>query len=156
VTKRRQEQLASLVEGFAASLFVTRVADPRLQMVNVTRSRVSADLKSAVIFYSILGGCPGGAPPPETQAALDKASGFVRSSMAKRLSLKTAPRVRFVYDRNPDHAQRIQSILSSGGFARDEAPAGGSADEGPPAAAPEGGSAAAPPQGPPLSGGPDA
>ncbi|MDR2200187.1 MAG: 30S ribosome-binding factor RbfA [Deltaproteobacteria bacterium] len=124
MTRKRQEQLGSMVEAFTARLFLTRAADPRLRLVNVTRSRVSADLKSAAVFYSILGEA-GDAPPKEIRGALDKAAGFVRSSMAKELSLKTAPKLRFVYDRNPGHAQRIQDLLKSVG-----ASGGNPADDG--------------------------
>ncbi|MDR2338704.1 MAG: 30S ribosome-binding factor RbfA [Deltaproteobacteria bacterium] len=129
--RKRQEQMASLVEGFVANLFVTKVSDPRLKLVNVTRSKVSADLRSVAVFYSILGGGQEEAPPKDVEKALASATGFIRSSMAKELSLRSVPTLRFVFDRNPGHAQRIQEILSSEGIPAPGAgdPPGGGDDE---------------------------
>ncbi|MDR2405169.1 MAG: 30S ribosome-binding factor RbfA [Deltaproteobacteria bacterium] len=110
---KRQDKLASLLEGFVANLLLTRAADPRLQKVNITRSKLSPDLKSATIFYSVLGLEPLEDAPDDLEKALQKATGFIRSQIALELKLRAVPKVRFIFDRNPGHAQRISELLES-------------------------------------------
>jgi ribosome-binding factor A len=113
MNRKRKEQLSSVLEEYVANLFVKKISDPRLTKVNVTRTKVSEDLKSLTIFYSILGqSCPDGAPK-ETIKALTNATGFIRSKLAADLNLRATPKIRFVFDKNPDHAQRIIEILET-------------------------------------------
>ena len=46
-----------------------------------------------------------------TKAAFEKAKGRIRSLLAKRLSWRVAPELRFILDTSVDEAQRIASAL---------------------------------------------
>jgi ribosome-binding factor A len=130
MNRKRQEQMASLLEGFVADLFVRRASDPRLREVVVTRSKISADLRNATVYYSVLGSGARAEAPPGVSLALEGAMGFIRSAMASGLPLRAVPRLRFVFDRNPAHAQAIQEILASEAApAAGPAPAAGGAPE---------------------------
>ena len=78
-----------------------------LRSVSIMDVEVTRDLSLARVYLFV---------PEERQeevrAALDRANGFLRSSVAKRIRLRHAPELRFSFDGSLDRAQRIESILS--------------------------------------------
>jgi ribosome-binding factor A len=108
--ERRLRKAASVIGDFVSNLFVTRVSDPRLRALTVTRAKVSHDMRRAYIFYSVIGG---EAEKADVAKALGKAAGFVRASLAEGLSLRFTPEVVFLFDKNPGYAQRVMDILAT-------------------------------------------
>ncbi|MDR3155378.1 MAG: 30S ribosome-binding factor RbfA, partial [Deltaproteobacteria bacterium] len=110
MSERRLQKAASVIGDFVSSLFVTRVSDPRLRPISVTRAKVSADMRKAYIYYSVMGGDE---EREAAEKALLKAKGFVRASLGSGLSLRHTPEVSFIFDRNPAYAQKVMEILGS-------------------------------------------
>jgi ribosome-binding factor A len=71
---------------------------------------MTADLKRAVVLYSLLGGDE---DRMAARKALDRASGFVRSAVGETLGLKFTPEIKFEFDRNLEHARRMTDLLNS-------------------------------------------
>jgi len=69
---------------------------------------MSLDLKSARIYYSVLGD---EAKREEAGKALSRARGFIRRQLGPRLDLKSIPELRFIYDDTLDRGMRIESLL---------------------------------------------
>jgi ribosome-binding factor A len=99
-----------LLKEAVAELLLRKSKDPRLQAVNITGVKMTADLKKALVHYSVLGGDEVKAA---TQAALVKAAGFVRASVGEKLGLKHTPEIRFEFDRNLEYAQHMVEILNT-------------------------------------------
>lgn len=110
MSQRRLEKMNELLKETIAGLLLTKSKDPRLAAVNVTGVKVTADLKKAVVHYSVLGG---EAEKQAVKAALDKARGFVRAAVGEGLCLKYAPEIKFEFDRNLEYAQHINEVLKS-------------------------------------------
>lgn len=83
--------------------------DPALSglTLTVTEVRVSPDLKNATAFVVPLGG----EGLDDAVAALNRASGYVRSQIAHEVVLRHVPRIAFAADRSFDQAERIDDIL---------------------------------------------
>lgn len=83
--------------------------DPILNSVPITVSEVrcGADLKLATVYVLPLGG----QNTEEVIAALSRAGAYLRSQVAKELTLKYTPGLRFVADHTFDEATRIDSVL---------------------------------------------
>jgi ribosome-binding factor A len=120
MTQRRLEKMNELLKETIAVLLLQKSKDPRLRRVNVTAVNVTADLKRAVILYSLLGGDEEKA---EARKALDRAAGFVRAAVGETLKLKYTPEIKFEFDRNLEYAQHMTEILNS--LNRDQARAAG-------------------------------
>ena len=89
-----------------ASILLFEVSDPRLNDVTITGCEVSFDRSVCNVFYT--------ADPKryeDVAAAFAKAGGRIRSLMAKKLSWRVAPELRFMLDDSIDEAERIDAAL---------------------------------------------
>lgn len=105
---KRADRVGDLMRSEIAELLLRRVKDPRIGFVTVTGVKVSADLRHATVFVSLL---EEGGPAAETIAALDRAAGFIRAEMGRRMRLKFTPELVFRQDTTPNQAARIEAIL---------------------------------------------
>lgn len=106
--KVRPERVAHLMRREVADILST-LRDPRItHWVSVTDVEVTTDLTLARIYVSILAG-----EPERTQSltALERATGFIRRTLAPRLGLREVPEIRFVLDRSIEAGARVDELL---------------------------------------------
>jgi ribosome-binding factor A len=106
----RVRRYAERIKELVASALRKQVKDPRLGMVTITDSRITADLREATLYYTVLGDP---AEQAATTAALASANGLLRSIVGKRLGLRFAPTLTFVTDEVPEHANHIEELLAA-------------------------------------------
>lgn len=96
------------------------VSDPVLETVAVTvpEVRVSPDLKHATVYVMPLGG----RHADEVVAALDHHARYLRGQLARRVTLKFMPDLRFEIDRTFDAADHVDRLLRTPEVARDLGP----------------------------------
>ena len=90
-----------------AQTLLFEISDPRLDLVTVTGCEVSYDRSVCNVYYT--------AEPEryeEVAEAFKAASGRIRSIMARELSWRVAPELRFMLDKSVDEAERISSALA--------------------------------------------
>ncbi len=104
---RKNRVDASFTEEVAQIL--REIKDPRVSgvMITVMKSDVSADLKFAKVYYSVLGECD----DKELAKGLKSAAPFIRSQIAQRLNLRITPEITFVRDEGVKHGAEIERIL---------------------------------------------
>jgi ribosome-binding factor A len=83
--------------------------DPRIGFVTVTGVETSADLRSARVFVSVLGGEE---ELDEAMAGLASARGFLQSQVGAELRMKRTPTLDFVHDNSIDTGMRIERLIS--------------------------------------------
>ncbi len=89
-----------------ASILLFEISDPRLNLVTVTGCEVSYDRSVCNVFYTT--------EPDryeDVAEAFGKAAGRIRSLMARKLSWRVAPELRFMLDKSVDEAERIATAL---------------------------------------------
>jgi ribosome-binding factor A len=91
---RRSLRLSDELMKEIGQLLATEVADQRLELVTVSGVRMNADLSVAEVLYTL----PPGKSIEEIQPALDRAAGFVRGRVGKRVKLRRVPEIRFRSD----------------------------------------------------------
>jgi len=106
---QRTQQLADRIRVIVASMLERRIKDPRLGFVTVTDVRLTGDNQNASVFYTVMGGQEA---IDGTAAALQSASGLIRSEVGKQLGLRHAPTVEFFLDAVPETAQQIADLLA--------------------------------------------
>ena len=92
---RRAVRMGDQIMRETATLLVEEVQDPRLQLVTLSGVRMNANLRIAELFYTVSGDAE---HRKAVQQGLEKASGFLRSNLSKRLRLQFTPELRFLFD----------------------------------------------------------
>ena len=105
----RARKLADSIAQIVAEMLERRIKDPRLGFVTVTEARLTNDLREATVYYTVYGT---DAERADTAAALDSATGIIRSEVGRQLGLRHTPSLEFVADVLPDTAQRIEDLVT--------------------------------------------
>jgi len=109
--KFRRERINDEVTRVIAEA-LREVKDPRVSsnMITVTQSRVSGDLKYARIFFSVLGDT---SPEriKEIKKGLQSAQGFLRKKIAEGINLRITPELSFEYDDSIAHGAHIEQLI---------------------------------------------
>jgi ribosome-binding factor A len=90
------------------SAILREFKDPRLGFVSVTDVEVAKDARVAKVFVSVLGTEE---EKVSSLAALKSGTGFVRSALGQRLTLRYTPEIIFRLDDSIERGVRIQSLL---------------------------------------------
>jgi ribosome-binding factor A len=108
VKERRAARLAEEIREQVAELIASKLKDPRIGFVTVTRVALTSDQRLARILVGVLG-------DPEarkkTLLGLEQATGFVRRELAKGLRLRFMPEIQFEYDRGLEATDRVARLL---------------------------------------------
>jgi ribosome-binding factor A len=110
-SKLRAKRIADRIQQLLSEMLITgKISDPRLASVFITDVTVDRELSFAKIFVSSL---EGKSQSDEILAGLKHASGYLRSSLAHEIDLRTFPMLRFFWDETPERAERIEQLLDS-------------------------------------------
>lgn len=100
------EQIREIV-----SLMLARgeLSDPRIKNVSITSVRMTADLQSARIQFSMSGDA---STIEATSRGLRQASGYIRKVLGTQLQMRYTPELQFFFDKGMEHASHIHQLLS--------------------------------------------
>lgn len=108
---RRPEQVAEAIRTVVAEALVHgEVRDPRVGLVTVSNVEVTRDLSLATILVAPHGETD--EERTEAVAGLQHAAGYLRGKVAKALTTRLVPELRFVQDRGAEHSRRIGELLA--------------------------------------------
>ncbi len=105
---KRLDRVNHLIQMELGPLILHRVKNPRLGFVTVTHVSVAPDLRSARVFYSVLGDEKA---RRESQLALEKAAGFLQREIGSALELRYTPKLKFAFDDSLDRGSEIDRVL---------------------------------------------
>ena len=98
MTQARTQRIESEIQRVLAGLIAREVKDPRVGNVTITGVSVAADMGSAKIFFTPFASS---SAHEQVQLGLTRAAGFLRGELGRRLGLRHAPRLQFVFDDSP-------------------------------------------------------
>ena len=105
---KRADRVGDQIRMEIADILMRRVKDPRVGFVTVTAVDVTADLKQAWVYVTVL---QQGAQEAETMDALSRAEGFIKGELGRRLKLRYVPDLKFVKDTSVDRVTRVMTLL---------------------------------------------
>lgn len=109
----RARKLAKRIAKIVASALEHEVKDPRLARVTITDARVTADLRDATVYYTVLGDSLDAAPDTAgAAAALNSAKGVLRTKVGQGTGVRFTPTLSFVADTVPTDARHIDDLLA--------------------------------------------
>jgi ribosome-binding factor A len=109
----RARRLAKRISTIVASAIEFEIKDPRLAGVTITDAKVTGDLHDATLYYSVFGRSLDEEPDyAGVAAALDSATGVLRTRVGAALGVRFTPTLAFMRDTVPDTAHRMEDLLA--------------------------------------------
>jgi len=105
----RTDRIGDVMQRELSVIIMQELKDPRVSMITIAEVRVSKDLAHAKVFVSVMME----EKAEETLEGLNKAAGFLRAQLAKRMSLRVIPQLLFVYDDTTIKANRISRMIDN-------------------------------------------
>jgi len=105
---KRTERVASLLKMELGSLILEQIKDPRLGFVTVMHVKITPDLKSAVVFVSIMGEKK---KKEESLKVLSRAAGFLQHEVGHALQMRYTPKLQFELDDSLDKDFEIGQVI---------------------------------------------
>lgn len=107
--KLKQERINQIVQKEVSDIIQFTLKDPTIGFITITDVSVTNDYSYATIYVSFLG------KQERNEAgmkALNRAKGFIRSELAKRLTIRKVPDLIFKLDETLNKSRKIDAILS--------------------------------------------
>jgi ribosome-binding factor A len=109
VTASRRARIADQIQRELAEIIRTELRDPRVgTMVTLTGVEVSRDQSHAKVFFTVLGA---ESAARDAEEGLQRASGFLRSELAHRLSTRSVPDLHFHFDESVERGVRLSRLI---------------------------------------------
>ena len=105
---KRATRVADQIRMEIADILMRKTKDPRFQMVTVTDVELTNDLRLAKVYVTTL---REGTEETRIMSALDKATGYIRTELSRRMSLRYSPELIFKKDISGKRGDRILSLL---------------------------------------------
>lgn len=114
---QRLKRMADQVQRELADLIRMELKDPRLGgLVTISGVKVSPDLGYAEVYVTVMGrelaDDQTAVAHAETLSVLNKASGFLRVELGRRIKTRVTPRLRFHYDTVTAHGNYMTQLIS--------------------------------------------
>jgi ribosome-binding factor A len=100
--------MAEAIREVVSSAILFEVADPRVHSVTVLRVEVTADLRNAAVFVSIMGN---EAEQKQTFRGLVHATGFLQARVAARLQTRFTPVLSFKHDETVKKSIEVSRLI---------------------------------------------
>ena len=105
---QRSNQVAEELKKIISMILIDDLSDPRMGFLTLTRIELTADLRFAKVFYSVLGSEE---QRESTREALEENLSFIRRLAVQRINMKYAMAIRFEEDRSIESSFEIDKIL---------------------------------------------
>lgn len=104
--------MSAEIQRILSNIIQEHIKDPRIDFssVSVTHVDTTQDISYARVYISILGDDEKQA---ETMQVLQKARGYMRTELAKRIQIRHAPDLELRLDKSIEHGIRMSALLDS-------------------------------------------
>ncbi len=110
---KRTQKVAEQVRAELMSLLITGdVHDPAVAAAMVSSVILTDDLRIAKVYVRLLEANPEDRKKKAMLSGLERAKGFLRREVAKRVQLRYAPELRFYWDESVDRGRELETVLS--------------------------------------------
>lgn len=102
----KKDKLNNIIQRELSSILQMEVKDPKIGFCTITGVETTSDLSISKIYVSFLN-----KNKKESMEALERSKGFIRSILARRLTIRKCPELHFILDTSLDYGNKIESIL---------------------------------------------
>lgn len=109
----RTSRLGEQIQRDLAQMIQRDMKDPRLGMVTINQVKVAKDLGYADIYFTVMGakGETDAEIRKQTSSILNDAAGYMRSELARNMTTRITPQLRFHYDETLDRGHHLTGLI---------------------------------------------
>lgn len=104
----RSRRIAEQIQRELSEIVRVELNDPRVGMITLTDVEVTADGEHAKVFFTVLGEP---SRVDQAQEGLQHAAGYLRSQLARRLTVRVVPQLQFKYDPSVERGARLSQLI---------------------------------------------
>lgn len=104
----RSSRVAEQIKRELAELIRLEVKDPRVGFISLTDVELTPDYAHAKIFFTAM---QGEENLEAILAGLNRARGFLRRELGRRVRIHTTPELHFVYDRSIENGSYMSALI---------------------------------------------
>lgn len=105
----RTERVGDQLQRELAQLINQELKDPRLGMVTVTAVEVTREFEHAKVFVTVMGAAE--QDIKRNLSILNKAGGFLRRELGRRIRIRTIPELHFHYDESIERGMQLSALI---------------------------------------------
>jgi ribosome-binding factor A len=105
---QRKRRIEAEIQRVLSELIAREVKDPRVGNVTITAVNVAADMGTARVYFTPFASQN---PQDEVRIGLTHAGGFLRGEVGRRLRLRHAPRLEFIFDDTAERASKLTGLI---------------------------------------------
>ena len=109
MAKIKMEKVAEQIKRHLNEIVRRDLKDRKIGFITVTACEVTNDLSFCTVYFTAYGEAYS---ERDAVAALNRAKGFLRSELAKRLSLRKMPELIFKVDESTKYGNKIDEMLA--------------------------------------------
>jgi len=109
MAKVRVGRVGEQIKKELSQILQAELKDPRVGFITVTGVDVTNDLSQAKVYLSVMGTEQ---QKEDSLKAIEKATGFIRSELGKRIRLRITPELLFQFDTSIEYGSRIDALLN--------------------------------------------
>ncbi len=102
----KKEKMDNIIQRELSSILQMEVKDPAIGFCTITGVDITNDLSIAKVYVSFLN-----KNVKKSMDALQKSKGFIRSLLAKRLTIRKCPELHFVLDTSLEYGNKIETLI---------------------------------------------
>lgn len=104
---KRTDRIAEMIQRKLAQIIPQEVKDPRLGgFVTVSAVKVAADLGHAKVYFTVFN-----VDKTIAESILNAAASYLRSALARSITIRTVPQLHFIYDESIEYGQRLSRLI---------------------------------------------
>jgi len=104
---KRTDRIAEMIQRKLAQIIPQEVKDPRLKgFVTISAVKVAADLGHAKVYFTVLD-----EDKSLALTVLTAAASYLRTALARSITLRTVPQLHFIYDESIEYGERLSRLI---------------------------------------------
>lgn len=101
----KKDKMNGIIQRELSQIIQVEVRDPKIGFCTITAVDTTTDLSIAKVYVTFLG------KERKGMEALNRSKGFIRSLLAKRLTIRKVPELIFVNDTSLEYGNKIEKII---------------------------------------------
>jgi ribosome-binding factor A len=104
---KRTDRIAEMIQRKLAQIIPLEVRDPRLKgIITISAVKVAADLGHAKVYFTVLND-----EKTLVTTILNAAASYLRSALARSITLRTVPQLHFIYDESIEYGENLSRLI---------------------------------------------